>query len=142
MHLLALCLLQAPLPVEPPAMSTTPAQEWTLGGVLRVKRHDFLRWQPMQDLRLHIHVVPQPIFLVEVTPLRRDRLVFSLASAPALASGLPGVASARVQLRLSDRARIGLMQGFVGGFTSAPSGNVGAFRGMRGAPRGMFSLAF
>lgn len=91
---LAALLLQAPLvpggaaTPDPPAMATSGAQEWNLGGVLRIKRSNFLRWQPVQHhTSLRWSLILQPIFLVEVEPLRPrwNRLVlsFDLADTPA-----------------------------------------------------------
>lgn len=155
MHLpLAAWLLQAPLPIgggaapDPPAMSTTSAQEWDLGGVLRIKQHNFLRWQSAQDLRGHghWHLVLQPIFLVDLEPLkpRWDRLVLSFASAPAIASGIPGRVNVRLQLRLpGTAARIGIDQSFVGGYQSlAEPRQAGSAQAMRGGTRATFSLPF
>ena len=150
-------LLQAPLgpPLvpggaatpDPPAMAKTGTQEWNLGGVLRIKRYDFLRWQPVQHhTSLRWSLVLQPIFLVEVEPLRSrwNRLVLSFASAPATASGMPGTASARLQLRLPGTgARLGLEQGFVGVYqsTAAPR-QPASLQSMRGAARATFSMPF
>lgn len=150
---LAVLLLQAPLvpggaaTPDPPAMATTGAQEWNLGGVLRIKRYDFLRWHPVQHhTSLRWSLVLQPIFLVEVEPLRPrwNRLVVSFASAPATASGMPGTASARLQLRLPGTgARLGLEQGLVGAYqsTAAPR-QPGSLQSMRGAARVTFSMPF
>ena len=151
MHLLlSTWLLQMPVPVggvatpDPPAMTTTGVQEWTLGEVLRVKRYSFLRWQPALDIRSRWHLLLQPIFIVEMEPMRWKWLVLSLASAPALESGMPGVASARLQLRMpGTAARLGLEQGFVGGFSSsAVRGQVGSLPRMRGGARVVFSMPF
>lgn len=150
-------LLQAPLgpPLvpggaatpDPPAMATTGTQEWNLGGVLRIKRYDFLRWQPVQHHRsMQWSLVLQPIFIVDVEPLRPrwNRLVLSFASAPATASGTPGVAAVRLQLRVpGTAARFGVEQGLVGAYqsTAAPR-QAGSVQSMRGAARAMFSMPF
>ena len=150
-------LLQAPLaaPVvqggaatpDPPAMATTGAQEWNLGGVLRIKRYDFLRWQPVQHYRsLGWSLVLQPIFLVDIEPLRPrwTRLALSFASAPATASGTPGVAAVRLQLRVpGTAARLGVEQGFIGAFHStAEPREPASVQSMRGAARAMFAMPF
>lgn len=84
--------------------------------------------------------------LVEVEPLRPrwNHLVLSFASAPATASGAPGTASARLQLRLPGTgARLGLEQGLVGAYqsTAAPR-QPGSLQSMRGAARAVFSMPF
>jgi len=147
MLLLQALLVPGAAPLDPPALATSPGQEWTLGEVLRVERYDFLRWQPVQHhTSLRLSLVLQPNIIVNIEPLRPrwSRLVLSFASAPATASGAPGSASARLQLRLPDSgARLSLEQGLVGAYQSlAAPRQAGSLQSMRGAARATFSIPF
>lgn len=150
-HLAAWWLVQAPVPMvgaatpDPPVLATSNLREWRLGGALRLRRFDYLIWQPTQDVRARWGLTLQPIFVAEAELLRPSwiPLTLSLASAPALQSGVPGTAAARLLLRLpGTAARIGVAQGFVGGFTSAPLGSVGSARSMPGGRQLSFSMPF
>lgn len=107
---LAVWLAQAPAPIQP---GFTPSvKEWQLGGAFRLRRENFLRWQPVFDPFRGWNIELRPAWLVELEPThpRLSGLSFAVDSAPGTAAAYSfGIVRPRLQYRIADtQTRVGV----------------------------------
>lgn len=128
--LLAVALVQAP-GAGPPI--TPPPTERVLAGAFVLKTEQFLRWQPVYNLRTGWDVALRPVFLVELSPLRPralQGLALALESTPA--SGVPfelGIVRPRLQYQPPDsRTKVGVELPIAAGYSPGLSGGWQVFR--------------
>lgn len=76
---LAVWLAQAPVPPSGAPPFSPTLKEWSLGGAFKLKRENFLRWQPLFHPMRGWSVQLRPTTLFELAPTHPRLAAFSLA---------------------------------------------------------------